>query len=344
MIIGQGIAGSILAWELKKQGQSFLIIDEGISERASNKAAGLYNPITGRKMVKTWLADELFDGLERYYKEVEYELGKQVIYPKEIYRPFFSPEEQNDWQGKWSDTTYKNFIDSIYSKSQQIKGIKDPYGGLLISNSGFVDMPTLIGLFQDYYHQAGMLEYDTLETNQLRFEKGIVRYRDCEAEKIIFCDGAKAVDNPFWSYLPFRPVKGEVLQIRTNLKCEMIVNRSVFMVPKNGTFLVGSTYDHKTLDYIPSEHGKRSIQLRLEKIFDLDYDIIKMWAGVRPATFDRRPFIGLHPNHEMVGIFNGFGTKGVTLVPFFASQYVNFLLGKETLDSEVNVNRVSEVK
>ena len=344
MIVGQGIAGSLLAWELKKQGQSFLIIDEGINESASNRAAGLYNPITGRKMVKTWRANKLFDGLKKYYQEVESHLKSQVIYPKYIYRPFFSNEEQNDWQGKWADTTYSNFIDSIHFKSLQIKGIKDPHGGLLISNSGFVDMPTLISLFKEYYAHSGDLKTEALENNQLAFEEGTVKYKEVEAKKIIFCDGAKAVDNSFWSYLPFRPVKGEILQIRTNLECDMIVNRSVFMVPKNGTFLVGSTYDHETLDYIPSERGKQSIRARLEKIFDLDYDIEKMWAGVRPATFDRRPFIGLHPKNEAVGIFNGFGTKGVTLVPFFASQYVNFLLGKETLDSEVNVNRVSEVK
>ena len=44
LIIGQGIAGSCLAWELKRRGAEFTVADRPIAETASRVAAGLVNP------------------------------------------------------------------------------------------------------------------------------------------------------------------------------------------------------------------------------------------------------------------------------------------------------------
>ena len=74
LLVGQGIAGSLLGYELLERGHSIVIFDPVIENTSSNKAGGLYNPITGRNMVKTWLADELFNGLADYYKNLEKEL------------------------------------------------------------------------------------------------------------------------------------------------------------------------------------------------------------------------------------------------------------------------------
>ena len=42
-----------------------------------------------------------------------------------------------------------------------------------------------------------------------------------------------------------------------------------------------------------------------------------------------------HPDHENVGIFNGLGTKGVTLAPHFARHIADYLLNKSVIDKEV---------
>jgi glycine oxidase len=54
---------------------------------------------------------------------------------------------------------------------------------------------------------------------------------------------------------------------------------------------------------------------------------------------DRRPFIGFHPVFPQMLIFNGFGTKGASLIPFWANHLVEVLLNEITLDNEVNINR-----
>ena len=47
LIIGQGIAGSCLAWELKRRGAEFTVADRPVAETASRVAAGLVNPLPG---------------------------------------------------------------------------------------------------------------------------------------------------------------------------------------------------------------------------------------------------------------------------------------------------------
>ena len=59
LIIGQGISGSMLSWFLFKEGKTFFIIDDN-SEKASSKvAAGVINPVTGRRYAYTWMIDEI---------------------------------------------------------------------------------------------------------------------------------------------------------------------------------------------------------------------------------------------------------------------------------------------
>ena len=47
LLIGQGISGSVLAWQLLKVGKRIVVINNTLANRASSVAAGVYNPITG---------------------------------------------------------------------------------------------------------------------------------------------------------------------------------------------------------------------------------------------------------------------------------------------------------
>ena len=97
------------------------------------------------------------------------------------------------------------------------------------------------------------------------------------------------------------------------------------MIGRNNFTRIGSTYDHEFSDSLPTECGREEILERLSMIYSGNIEVIGHMAGIRPATFDRRPFIGFHNQFPNVGIFNGFGAKGVSLVPYFASSFVKFL-------------------
>ncbi|MEP1034582.1 FAD-dependent oxidoreductase [Ekhidna sp.] len=338
IIVGQGLAGSWLALEMERRGLTFAVINEDKVKISSKKAAGIYNPITGRKMIKTWRADQLFPSLEDEYRNIENLTGKHFLHPISIYRPFKSIEDQNDWGGKVADESHRKFLKEMHAMSLGLTGVHDELGGIIINQSGYVNLPEMLLAVQNYLLNKGLYHSEVFDYERMELNSDSVNYKNYSAKKIIFCEGSLS-NNPYW-ILPFKPVRGEIIDITCDLKSKYIINQGVFMIPKADRFTVGSTYDHNNLCYEPQESGIKSLEERLKKLFSGRYEILDKRAGVRPATHDRKPYIGLHHKYKTLGIFNGFGTKGVSLAPHFAKHFVDVLQGKSEIDEEVHVQRV----
>jgi len=258
-IVGQGIAGSLLAYELQRRDYEVTIYDpNNIQETSSLKAAGLYNPITGRKMNVTWMASELFEGLANYYDELDELLGIHSHHSLPIYRPFLTHEEQNDWAGKASDERYAPFLKEVKSQPIGHAGLSDPFGGVVLRHTGYVDLPVLLEGLRDFFIAKDMMRHEWIGGDDIR---------DFHTDKIVFCEGVSALQNPYWEALPFRPVRGEILDISCALPTNMIYNRGVFVMPKAGIFRVGSTYHHDVLSYSPQQKGIDELQQKFSKLF-----------------------------------------------------------------------------
>ena len=98
LIIGQGIAGSCLAWELKRRGTDFTITDRPIAETASRVAAGLVNPLTGRAFRPGWRQEECLSAAEAFYPETERELGGSWWQKTPIFRELETEDQLEVWQ------------------------------------------------------------------------------------------------------------------------------------------------------------------------------------------------------------------------------------------------------
>jgi glycine/D-amino acid oxidase-like deaminating enzyme len=344
LIVGHGIAGICVAEHLEQNGATYVVINNEVANSSSKVAAGLYNPITGRKMKKTWLADEIFPYLEFFYAELEKKLQGKFLIKKEIYRPFISIEEQNEWIGSdlAPESGEVNFIKSVATQSKFGDYIEDQYGGLLLKHSGFIDLNSLIiahkkQLLKTNQYLQGKLAYD-----QLKISEDDVRYDDIQASNIIFCDGALS-ENPYFNWVPNAPVKGELLHIQTEtpLPEDTIFNRGIFIVKNSyqDFYRVGATYEWRNLDTEPTEKAKLQLEGKLKDLLKIHYKIVDQVAGVRPASKDRKPLIGNHPTLKNVFLFNGLGTKGVSLAPYFANNFCLSIFKKEKLKEEVDISR-----
>jgi glycine oxidase len=94
LIVGQGLAGTLLAWALERAGRSFVIADAGHAMAASRAAAGIINPITGRRLVKSWRIDELLPLARSAYCEMEAELGVALWREMRVRRRFRDERER----------------------------------------------------------------------------------------------------------------------------------------------------------------------------------------------------------------------------------------------------------
>ncbi|MFD2202767.1 NAD(P)/FAD-dependent oxidoreductase [Shivajiella indica] len=340
LLVGQGLAGTALSFRLMEKNLKCILIDTPLANNSSRIAAGLYNPVTGKKMVRTWMADYLFPEIEPFYEKLEEFLGKNFLIKKNIYRPFLSVEEQNEWMGHSSDPLLQPYFEKIHTQALYNE-VNNPYGGIMLKNSGYLDINTLLDAYASYLIEKEMLMQEEYQEDFLEVTDLGIRYKEIKAKGIIYCNGLGAMNSKYFSNLPFAPVKGEILDIHQDFCPNVIINRGVFRISlPNGLQRVGSTYSWHDLDTGPTERGKRELLEKLEKlIFIENKKIIHHKSGIRPATKDRRPFLGKHPGLESVYIFNGFGAKGVSLVPYFSKIMVEFLLNGIEIQKEVNISR-----
>jgi glycine/D-amino acid oxidase-like deaminating enzyme len=141
--------------------------------------------------------------------------------------------------------------------------------------------------------------------------------------------------------VPVIPTKGEVLTISSEevkLNAILASGGGIIPLPEN-KFKVSGTYEWDAVNNNPSEEGKENLVEIWQRLTGSTYQIIDHQAGSRPASIDRRPIVGMHPKFRNIGLFNGLGTKGITLAPYFAKAFTEHLLDREELHPEADIKR-----
>jgi glycine oxidase len=339
IIVGQGLAGSALALNLIAQGKKIQVIDLPTENNCSRVAAGLYNPITGMGIVETWLAKEIFSELNHFYLAAEKKLGAKFLFPKLLYRPFQSAQEQNNWMAKTADKGVSQFVEQVYTNQHYADVVKNPFGGILLRQSGHLDTTTFLLAVQHFLIANENYLAEKFEPNQLVIEPQTVLYKNLRAKKIIFCTGVDTL-HPYFHWLPIRKLKGETLTIELTAQPETILSKGVYIVPsKQNLFKAGATYSLADVSHAITKEAAQELTGKLDLLLINPYKIINQQWGIRPTTIDRRPILGAHPEYSNLIIFNGLGTKGVSLAPYFAKQLANWLAGQGEIQREVNINR-----
>jgi glycine/D-amino acid oxidase-like deaminating enzyme len=318
-----------------------MVIDDTGANRSSIIAAGLFNPITGKLMSRTWMADKIFPEVHRFYSWAEECLGHHFFHLQPIYRPFISIEEQNEWMGKSADHSLHEYIQEVFTKGIYSHQVHDPFGGILLRNCGYLDMRAFLGTVRNHLISKDSFTQGRFDETRLEVTSTKVRYHNIEADKIIFCNGTGIKQSNLAGWIPVRLLKGETLEIETNESLELIYNRGVYMVPMSETnrYKVGATYETKLLTPDVTEVGRLELEHKLRDLINVPFRVVNQDWGFRPTTPDRKPIIGLLPGYENVVIFNGLGTKGVSLAPYFSGHLLDWIAGKSEILPEVNINR-----
>jgi glycine/D-amino acid oxidase-like deaminating enzyme len=342
IIVGQGLAGTTLAWSLYKENIPFVIIDNHHQHCASKVAAGLYNPVVFKRMVKSWMVDDLLPVADNFYAYCEEILETKFWHKLPIKKIFVNEEEKNLWRKK----SVENFYLGGIEEDVTINEIDSKEGLGEVNNAGWLDVPLFLEKSKEFFLEKKLLLQQHFNYADIIHSENQLSYKEITAKGIVFCEGYQMINNPYFSELPLIPTKGEVLTLevkRFNPNCTL--NKGVFLLPlRNNTFKCGATYEWHTTQAEITEKGKKELEEKLQKFLKADYSILHHEAGIRPTVVDRRPLLGNNPQYKNVFVFNGLGTKGVMLAPYFAEVMKDFLLDKAKLSQEINSNRFSTIK
>jgi len=146
-----------------------------------------------------------------------------------------------------------------------------------------------------------------------------------------------------WNWLPFVPARGERLIIHSpDLKLDDTFNDGKLIIPMGSDhYWVGSNYDWDNLDPIATSKGLEELQQYLDDTLSVTYRVIDHAGHVRPATYDRRPFVGRHPEFQNYYILNGLGAKGASLAPYCTQALLGHILEGAFIEPEIDVSRAN---
>lgn len=335
LIIGQGIAGTLLSYSLMEAGASVLVMDEYKPNSASRVAAGVINPVSGRRFTISWQYDEIYPVAVETYRRMEDLLGVAVFKERDIWNVLPSEQLREAFMERTSGLAYMH----VPETDRYEQWLHQPFGAAVIKG-GTVLLHNLLPAWRAYLQQQHVLREERIDLNALEINDTIV-YKDIQARRIIFCEGAQIVANPWFKQIPFLLNKGEVLKVKIpGFHTEDIVKRSITLVPQSPeVYWVGSTFAWDYPDEEPTQDKREFLEAGLQQLLKVPYEVLRQEAGVRPSGTDRRPMMGIHPEHTAIGIFNGLGTKGTSLAPAMAAQFTAHLLKGEPLWPETDIKR-----
>jgi glycine/D-amino acid oxidase-like deaminating enzyme len=313
-IVGQGLAGTCLAWELWKRGVPFLIRDRGTGG-SSRVAAGMVNPITGKNFEPSWRIADFLPNAVAFYADVEKLIGRKVWHSFPVLRLAGSDKEWGKIVSKLADPFVAPWVAGEAPAPAGWVGAVEVWGGGRLDTRAFMDGS------REFFQKMGC--YETCEISSFAADR-------------VWCDGSVGLMSG--KFGQHRCAKGEILTVKAAGwdESQIRIGAGGWLVPVgDGHFKVGSTYEWNELDEIPTEKGGLRVSEIATKLGGASFQIIQHDAGIRPILRRSQPLIG--PLEQGGWMFNALGSKGSLYAPGMAARLANWLVDGVEPEPEVDL-------
>lgn len=335
LLIGQGISGTWLSYFLEQNGIEHLVIDDGFPGSSSRLAGGLINPVTGRNKVKTWLADNLLPFCHEQYQAMGSILHETVIEEKKIIECFTNQEAIRLFSRRVNENPAYLHLESL--PDSYASYFKNIIGFGTIHPAYLVRLETLLLAWRNRLKKQNKLVETFFDSDRLIKQDAGFSYENINCKRIIYCDGIGLQRHKLTTKIPLAPTKGEALIVKIpGLPQQTIFKNKLTLLPliQKDFWWVGSSVEWEFENEKPSQLFKEQTMEALQNWIQLPIELIEQRAAIRMGTKERRPLVGMDPTEKRIGYFNGMGTKGCSLAPYFANQLVRNILYQESIHLE----------
>ncbi|MDX8404155.1 MAG: FAD-dependent oxidoreductase [Mariprofundaceae bacterium] len=340
LIVGAGLAGSSLAYRLMERGKRVLLVADPDIPSASRVAAGLINPVTGQRLVLQKNIKTLLTSAHSFYHQLEELFDRKIFHNREMLRIIRNEKELAAWQKRKLDPAYEPYLGDFRENDAFINA---PEGLFSQHHTAFLDTNRLLDTLHHYFSEYKSMLVGKVHYDDISLTLDGVHWQGLRAKKIIFCEGWRGSNNPWFTQLPFQPTKGEIVTLHTDFRLpDYIVNSGNWIIPiDQHTFKLGATYDWQILDENETNDAQEKLMKALNQILVHPFksEFIEQKAGVRPGSRDKQPFIGFHAEYSQLGIFNGFGSKGSLLTPWYSDMFARHITHGEPLPANADIAR-----
>lgn len=356
MIVGQGIAGTCVAWELARRGWSIKVWVDPETASSSSVAAGLITPLSGLRLALSWRYRELMPIAWERYEQMQRALGISIIERRDALRIFCDQEERQQWQKRRDNPETRAFAGRAFPAGEVVAGedappLVMPFGGALIKGGGRVRLSPLLEAMRDALRRDDAWESFRVDPPAVERKGEMWQIGDYKSPRVVFCEGYRAEQNPLWAGLVFRNARGDLLQLRSEVALQHhLMSRGLFAAylgPKH--YCLGGNYDWRApLTSDPGSPGAGSqprldpkaaqeLHRRFEALSRCGAELLGHQAGVRPIVQGRVPVVGEHPEQPGLFIVNGLASKGTLWAPAMALRLRQIFDGQADPDPEIDV-------
>lgn len=342
LVVGQGLAGSLLALLLRERGRSVVVIDNSHHHAASKAAAGIINPITGKRLNRPALIDELMKRAFSVYPRIEAQLGVPLFRPRTVLRLLQNDAEMERWNRQSIFSEYREYLSS--SPSSPFPLFRSKFGFFEVKQAAQLDIRRLILRAREFLLAQQSLIDRSFGYGDLNIFSDRIRWKRFTARYAIFCEGYRMARNPYFCEIELNPARGETLTLATSdFREDRIVQHGKWIFRNlGGEILAGTNYQWDPLDEKPTESAKKEIERAIREFFVSEFETVEQRAGVRPVIrADNRPVVGVHPKWPRLVILNGLGSKGALQAPFAAQELVAALEEGKPILKEIDLCRPS---
>ena len=366
-----------MAWESIRRNRRVAMVDQPTPSTSSRVAAGLITPITGNRLASSWDFQSFFSSANLFYPYAQSNSHTTFWSPKPALRIFITQEESELFERKWEDIDESSLSEiqqcGITAKRlppSYFNPINAPFGGFSMEPAARLDTNAFLNATHSYLHQRQSFfnAHINLQSEVIATQKGFeFPSLKIQSQYLCLALGAAPCPTNLFPSIPLHPARGDILEILlpTPLNSlaqhsptpplDSVIHRDAWLVPlANNSFLLGATYDRHSLD--PTTDSTAGLLARQELLNRINQwfttpgsslsnhmidesSIQHQRAAVRPASYDRHPLIGPHPNNTNLLCFNGLGSKGSLMAPKLASILWDSILNRTPIPKNLHWNR-----
>lgn len=338
LIVGAGIAGLLLARELRRRGQRVAVAHDPSRPGASEAAVGLLNPVRGRRCTLAWRAQETLAAARTTYQALSAAAGCTFVRECAVVRAFASEEEQCFLERRASAIEAAGF--TLRCGVRLPDGLRAaPFGTVAVLGAASVDVISVLEHLRAGFRDAGALVEQRCE--DLDFgNPASIRWPEANltAERAVLCGGSEGRVGSPAGPLPLRPVHGESLLV----SIEGLEGATAFVCGHHlaplggGLWSCGGTKTPGDASPAATPDGRAELEKFLRAHLAVPWRVVDHRAGVRGATVDTRPLAGRWGADPRLFVFNGLGSQGYAAGPWLARIMADHLVDGAALPSEVD--------